>query len=65
MKSSRVGRAAALLRPERRVREDDVGLRELRAGRAERVAEHDVALDVVEHRVHQREALRVGTSSTP
>ena len=52
--------AAALLRAEGRVREDDVGLRELRAARAERVAERDVALDVVEHRVHQREALHVG-----
>ena len=27
---------------------------------AERVAEDDVPLDVVEHRVHQREALHVG-----
>ena len=49
----------ALLRPERRVRHDDVGLRQLLSRRGERVAELHVAVDAVEHQVHQGEAVRV------
>ena len=59
VKSSRVGPPAALLRPERRVREDHIRLRQRRALRRERVAEPQVALDVVEHQVHQRQPVRV------
>ncbi len=52
--------AAALLRAEGRIGENHVRLRKPRPARAQRVAEDDVALDAVQHRVHERKALDVG-----